>query len=427
MKYIISIYFLFFTIYAGAQVPQRMSYQAVIRNANNTLLSQQMIGVRISILQTDTAGPAVYIETHYTKTNLNGLMTLQIGGGLKFLGDFESINWSTGRYFVKTETDPDGGFDYRITGYSELLSVPYALYSANSNFDTTTIYKSLNKLEIQSIKNKNDIQINLDSLKSNVLQTQISVKNIAINTSDIDKNLDSIQKNTIDIKANLDTLNSKINSVDLTTTLKDYQKLGKFLSTISLQGVDSFDVNINGNFIASKNVTIGGNIESLGATSTLGTLEKPFKGLFISSGSLSIASDTLGKGIPAAVLSNIEGNLQISAGGLKLMGDNASFIAPRIVSTLTGNASSATKLDTARKINGILFDGSKDIIIATTSANALTYTNTGTGEVPGGAYDGSLAKTISYNSIGASPLAGSSFITSVGTLTSGSVPYTLLS
>ena len=40
MKYIICIYLVFFTIYASAQVPQRMSYQAVIRNANNTLLYQ---------------------------------------------------------------------------------------------------------------------------------------------------------------------------------------------------------------------------------------------------------------------------------------------------------------------------------------------------------------------------------------------------
>jgi hypothetical protein len=410
----------------NAQAPQKMSYQAVIRNQYNALLSNTRIAMKISIIQGDTLSSPIYSEYQVAYTNINGLVTLQIGTGITMLGDFTKINWSKSPYYIKTETDPDGGLDFRITGTSELMSVPYALYAANSNFDTTTIYKSLNKLEIQSIKNKNDIQINLDSLKSNVLQTQISVKNIAINTSDIEKNLDSIQKNTFDIKTNLDTLNSKINSVDLTTTLKDYQKLGKFVSAISLQGVDSFDVNINGNFIASKNVTIGGNIESLGATSTLGTLEKPFKGLYISSGSLSIASDTLGKDIPAAILSNVEGNLQISAGGLKLMGDNTSLIAPRIVSTLTGNASSATKLDTARKINGILFDGSKDIIIATTSANTLTYTNTGTGDVPGGSYNGSLAKSISYNSIGASPLAGSSSITTVGTLSAGSIPYTLL-
>ena len=353
----------FFTIYASAQVPQRMSYQAVIRNANNTLLSQQLIGVRISILQADTAGQPVYVETHYTKTNLNGLMTLQIGGGLKFYGDFNSINWSTGRYFVKTETDPDGGFDYRITGYSELLSVPYALY-AGGQTDTTNLIKRIN---------------------------------------------------------------TKLTITDTISMLAPYAKKENFISKADLDSTNNFDINLKGNISSSKNVTVKGNIEALGSTSTLGTIDKPFKGLFLSAGSLSIASDTLGKNIPAAVLSNVEGNLQISAGGIKLMGDNTSFIAPRIVGALTGNATTATKLQTARTINNIPFDGSANITIATTSPNSLTYTNTGTGDVPGGAYDGSLAKTISYNSIGASPLAGSSFITTVGTLTSGSIPFTLLS
>ncbi|MCE2843867.1 MAG: hypothetical protein LW604_01425 [Sediminibacterium sp.] len=363
MRYIICIYLVFFTIYASAQVPQRMSYQAVIRNANNTLLSQQLIGVRISILQADTAGQPVYVETHYTKTNINALMTLQIGGGLKFFGDFNSINWSTGRYFVKTETDPDGGFDYRITGYSELLSVPYALY-AGGQTDTTNLIKRIN---------------------------------------------------------------TKLSITDTTSMLAPYAKKEKLITKADLDSTNNFDINLKGNISSSKNVTVKGNIEALGSTSTLGTIDKPFKGLFLSAGSLSIASDTLGKNIPAAILSNVEGNLQISAGGVKLMGDNTSFIAPRIVGALTGNATSATKLQTARTINNIPFDGSANITIATTSPNSITYTNTGTGDVPGGAYDGSLAKTISYNSIGASPLAGSSFITTVGTLSSGSIPFTLLS
>jgi hypothetical protein len=363
MKYIICIYLVFFTIYASAQVPQRMSYQAVIRNANNTLLSQQLIGVRISILQADTAGQPVYVETHYTKTNLNGLMTLQIGGGLKFFGDFNSINWSTGRYFVKTETDPDGGFDYRITGYSELLSVPYALY-AGGQTDTTNLIKRIN---------------------------------------------------------------TKLTITDTTSMLAPYAKKENFISKADLDSTNNFDINLKGNISSSKNVTVAGNIEALSSTSTIGTITKPFKGLYLSSGSLSIASDTLGQNVLAAVLSNVEGNLQISAGGIKLMGDNTSFIAPRIVGALTGNATTASKLQTARTINNIPFDGSANITIATTSPNSLTYTNTGTGDVPGGAYDGSLAKTISYNSIGASPLAGSSFITTVGTLTSGSIPFTLLS
>jgi hypothetical protein len=108
------------------------------------------------------------------------------------------------------------------------------------------------------------------------------------------------------------------------------------------------------------------------SNSTIGTSEHPFKSLFLSSGSLSIASDTLNQNIPATVLSNVTGNLQISAGGVKLMGTNTSFIAPRLEGALTGNASTATKLETARKINGVYFDGSADITLPTSSNSTLT-------------------------------------------------------
>ena len=324
---------LFVLVSANAQVPQKMTYQAVLRNQSNALLSNERISMKISILQGDSLSNPIYTEYQTAYTNLNGLVTIQIGTGMVMYGNFTNIDWTKGPTFIKTETDPEGGLDFRIIGTNELLSVPFAFYAAKSNFDTTSIYKSINDLQKQSILNKSNIQSNLDS--------------IIINSNNL--------------KIYLDTLNSKLNRVDFNNLLLGYQKIGKFVSAISLQGVDSFDVNINGNFIASKNVSVGGNIESLGTTSTLGTLEKPFKGLFISSGSLSIASDTLGQNIPAAVLSNVEGNLQISAGGLKLMGDNTSFIAPRIISNLTGNATTATKLNTARKINGIAFDGTADI------------------------------------------------------------------
>ena len=414
MKYLIILFTLCFSNMIFSQVPKKMSYQATIRDASNNLISQKNVGMKISIVKDEPNGNPLFIETHLAVSNLNGLISIQIGAGFKIFGDLSSINWGDGSYYIKTEIDPDGGYDFKINGTSELLSVPYALYAEKSKsvFDTTNIYYKIDNLQKQSIENKNNILINLDSIKSNATKIQI--------------NIDDILLNTYSIKNNVDSLGNKISKIDLDNLLLNYQKLGKFVTAISLLGVDSFDIKINGNLTASKNVTVGGNIEALGSTSTLGTIEKPFKGLFISSGSLSIASDTLGQDIPAAVLSNVRGNLEISAGGLKLVGNDQAFIAPRIVSNLTGNASTATKLDTARKINGIAFDGSSDIIIATTSASSITYTNTGTGDVPGGSYNGSLAKSISYNSIGASPLAGSTLITSVGTLAAGVIPYTLL-
>ncbi len=115
-----------------AQAPQKFSYQAVVRDAGNNLVAARSVGVQISILQGTATGAAVYVETQNVTTNANGLMTLEIGAGTAVSGDFSTIDWADGPYFLKTETDPDGGTNYTIEGTQQLLSVPYALYAGNA-------------------------------------------------------------------------------------------------------------------------------------------------------------------------------------------------------------------------------------------------------------------------------------------------------
>lgn len=120
------------TFSVSAQLPQMMSYQAIIRDAGNTLAVNHFVGMRISILQGSASGTPVYIETHATTTNPNGLVSVEIGKGTPALGTFAGIDWSKGLYFIKTETDPLGGTNYSITGTSQILSVPYALYAKSA-------------------------------------------------------------------------------------------------------------------------------------------------------------------------------------------------------------------------------------------------------------------------------------------------------
>jgi hypothetical protein len=115
-----------------AQTPQKMSYQSVIRKADGSLVLNTDIHMKISVLQGSTTGTASYVETHHTYTNLNGLVTLEIGAGTPVTGTFSGINWGTGTYFIKTETDITGGTNYTISGASQLLSVPYALYAGST-------------------------------------------------------------------------------------------------------------------------------------------------------------------------------------------------------------------------------------------------------------------------------------------------------
>ena len=101
---------LFISINLFAQAPQKMSYQAVIRNASNALVTNASVKMRISILEGSATGTAVYSELHSATTNANGLVSIEIGGGTSPTGTFSSINWGNGTYFLKTETDPTVSF-----------------------------------------------------------------------------------------------------------------------------------------------------------------------------------------------------------------------------------------------------------------------------------------------------------------------------
>ena len=128
---------LFVCISASSQSQNNMSYQAVIRNSSNNLITNQAVGMRISILQGSAVGTEVYVETQNPTSNINGLVTLEIGNGTPTLGTYNGINWANGPYFVKTETDPTGGNSYTVVGVSQLMSVPYALYALNSGSSIT--------------------------------------------------------------------------------------------------------------------------------------------------------------------------------------------------------------------------------------------------------------------------------------------------
>ncbi len=120
------------TYLVSAQAPEKMSYQSIIRNATGQLLTNQNIAVKVSVLQGSAAGTAVYSERITGTTNINGLVSLEIGSGTVLSGTFNTINWGGNSYYLKTETDPAGGTNYTITGTSQLLSVPYALYAKSS-------------------------------------------------------------------------------------------------------------------------------------------------------------------------------------------------------------------------------------------------------------------------------------------------------
>jgi len=118
-----------------AQSPQAFKYQAVVRDNNGNLLINHLVNFKISILKTIASGTAVYVETQSYTTNPYGLANLVIGNGTLVSGNFTTINWGNDEYFVKIEFDANGGSSFQLMGTSQLLSVPYALYSEKAGGD----------------------------------------------------------------------------------------------------------------------------------------------------------------------------------------------------------------------------------------------------------------------------------------------------
>ena len=115
-----------------AQAPQGFNYQAVARNTTGIAITNQNIGLEISLRQGSATGTIVYTETFNTTSNNIGLINVVVGTGVVTAGTFNTINWASGVYFIEISMDITGGTSYSLMGTQQLMSVPYALYALSS-------------------------------------------------------------------------------------------------------------------------------------------------------------------------------------------------------------------------------------------------------------------------------------------------------
>lgn len=186
-KIIFPFAFLLVSVLTFAQVPQSFSYQAVVRDRNNNVVADQYIQVSICILQDSWE---VYTETHNPKTNTNGLFTIEIGSGNSF-GNFSAIDWSKGKYFIKTETE------YGTTT-TQLLSVPFAMYAAkagNVNVDLSN-YATVNQLPT----NVSDLNNDAGFITRNDIPTIPEMSTVPTKVSDLKNDAGFVTANDVPTK-----------------------------------------------------------------------------------------------------------------------------------------------------------------------------------------------------------------------------------
>ena len=139
------------------QAPSLLNYQAIARNTNGYSLPNQVMNIRISIIDNSPSGNLLYSEIRAVKTNLVGLFSLIIGstGAISYKGNIGNINWATGDKYLHVEIDPtvENGRnvgndpiainDFLDMGIVKLVSVPYALL-ASSAFSAATVTTNAN-------------------------------------------------------------------------------------------------------------------------------------------------------------------------------------------------------------------------------------------------------------------------------------------
>ncbi|MFT3908544.1 MAG: hypothetical protein QM737_03915 [Ferruginibacter sp.] len=131
-KILLFIPLLLISVFIFSQAPQGLNYQAVAYNGSGVPVTNQLLGVRLSVLDGSATGTLVYQETQGPTTDNTGLFSIVIGNGTVVSGAFNTINWGNGSKWLKTEIDITGGTSYVVMGTTQFMSVPYALYANTS-------------------------------------------------------------------------------------------------------------------------------------------------------------------------------------------------------------------------------------------------------------------------------------------------------
>ncbi|MFO8129537.1 MAG: hypothetical protein R6T99_06510 [Bacteroidales bacterium] len=132
ITYLLIIAGLSISLLSSGQVPQMIDFQGMARDDSGNPLTNVTISARMSVYEGPLPGVMVYSEMHYPQTNSYGLFHLMIGDGAVIMGNFSTINWASGNFFIQTEIDPNGGNNFVDMGMSKLATVPFAFYAAES-------------------------------------------------------------------------------------------------------------------------------------------------------------------------------------------------------------------------------------------------------------------------------------------------------
>lgn len=149
-----------------AQTPASFNYQAVPRRQDSLLYNAgEILRFRFQIRQGTASGTVVFAENNNLTVNRQGAVNTAIGLGTPINGvphNLLGLDWGTFNYYLSVSVDVNNNNSFENNenfGTTQLLSVPYAMYAAQSgnvDSDEQTLFVSGNTL---SISNGNTVNL----------------------------------------------------------------------------------------------------------------------------------------------------------------------------------------------------------------------------------------------------------------------------
>ena len=339
---------LLFSLSAFAQT-EGINFQGLARNAAGEVLVSQKISLRLSILLDTESGAVAYAETRQVTTNPQGIFSLVIGDdkALTKSTNFSSINWTPAPKFIKVEMDPNAGTSYVAMGTSRLQAVPFAFHAYG--VDATNVKGVL------PLGSGGTGVASISDLKTSLGVDQIN------NTSDASKPISTATQAALNTKANAsDVTTSLATKVDKVTdkglSTNDYTTAEK-TKLAAITGTNTGDQDL------SSYVTITQLATKAHASDVTTSLTAKANASDLTTSLATKVDKVTGKELSTNDFTTAEKTKLAAITGTNT-GDQVN---------ITGNAGTATKLQTSRTINGIAFDGSADITLPT-PASGIPYT-----------------------------------------------------
>jgi uncharacterized protein (TIGR02145 family) len=271
--------------------PSGFSYKATILKSNGSIVPNKTISLQISILQGRSKENVVYSNIFHPKTSEYGQIDIIID-----LSNVQ-ISWDQGPFYLKTEYDDKGGNAWLTLSTTQLLSVPYSLYSGSATTakETDPVFVShpaynyspsllnngniayswgdhstagyVTKDGMQTLTNKTFTSPIINS-PSGLTKADVNLGEVD-NTSDLLKPISASTKAALESKENALTFNTPLfRSTNIISLFPATSSSDGFLSSIDKVKLDGLQ-NANG---SETKITSGNNISVSGN----GTVEIPY-------------------------------------------------------------------------------------------------------------------------------------------------------